>query len=173
MGHDVDPPTTALGIQTPGTYNPLLETSENRVTRFAHWVSSYFAHGDLSTRDVRILQFKDPNEDKKSISATLSLEKLNSLVDYNAPARSDFLFRAFDTQLFSQTCKVLFDPETRSQWPNLVIWVLYCDSSPGLVVSAAWELEKLAAKNNEPVQILPINDAHHLVRGVKYIKYLY
>ncbi|KAF8508156.1 hypothetical protein JB92DRAFT_3145111 [Gautieria morchelliformis] len=160
-----DPPMVALGIPAAESY-PLSDmtlSAEERLLEFVPWVSSYFAHGDLSTRNVDNLEYKVPNPDKKSVSASLSPEERNSLVDTNAAARSDFVFLAFNTQLSNQVRKVLFDPETRSQWPNLDIWLLYCDSSPGLIIYAAWELEKLAKESDQPMRISTITDAHHLV----------
>lgn len=139
-----------------------------RLPKFAHWVSSYFKHGDLLTHNVDNLEYKFPDQTRNSVVSTLAPEELNSMVDYEAPWLADTsLLTKFETPLFDQMCKALFDPVTRSLWPNLGIWVLYCNSSPGVTIHAAWGVEKLAKENkDQPVQFLPIEGAHHLVRNL-------
>jgi hypothetical protein len=165
----------ALGFpRTPKTYVPIFDEEipqRESFTEFAIWVSSYFTHGDLSTRNVDNLEFKMPDSTKLSMAASLSLDKRNSLVDKSAAVRSDVTFlTALESPLFKQTNKALFDPETRAHWPNLGIWVVSCDSSPGTTIHAAWELEKLAALNKDMhLQFLMINDAHHIVRKSRHL----
>ena len=143
-------------------------------TRFAHWVSSYYSHGDLSTRNVDNLEFEVPNINKESIAASLPPEELSALTDHEAASRSEIYFFKSQNVLFNQTHKVLCDPETRLLWPKLDFWLLYCDSSPGLAIHSAWEIEKLVKANESlPVQVLAVEDAHHLVSGIVDMYRLY
>ena len=161
----VDPPSQALGIS--GASAPPVDRKRPQqevLSEAAQWLSSYFIHGDLSTRDVRNIEFMTPDLSKQSVIGTLPPEELSTLTDYEAVARSDTLLFMSPTVLFNQMYKALFDPETRSLWPKLDFWLLYCDSSAGMMVHAAWEIEKLAQINkDQPVQILTIEDAHHIV----------
>jgi hypothetical protein len=167
----------ALGFpRDPRAYGPCFDEEipqEERFPTFGIWISSYFANGDLSTRNRDNLEFKTPDSSKPSVSASLSLVKRTSLVDENAASRSDMILfhPALRSPLFKQTNKALFDPETRAHLPNLGIWVVSCDSSPGINVQSAWELEKLAAlpvNKDTHLQFLMMDDAHHLVRNSRH-----
>jgi hypothetical protein len=170
----LDAPTLALGIaSSPELYVPIFDEKiphDERINAFACWVSSYFAHGDLATHDVTKLAFCSPDPTRKSEVSSLSPEELHSFLDFEPVWRSDvpLVTTSLEPLFFKKTCNALFDPRTRSLWPNLVVWILYCDSSPGLVVHAAFAIEELAKKNTgQPVQFLAIKDAHHAVRRLQ------
>ena len=156
-------PSSAFGILCP---DGLLETlrQEDRWPPFVHQTSCYYMHGDLSTRNVAHLEFEHPDLNRRSVAASLSPQEISSLTDTEAADRSDIFCLAYQTVLFNQMYKALFDPEIRSLWPKLDMWLLYCDSSAGTMTYAAWEIEKLMKTNSSyPVQILTLEAAHHLV----------
>ena len=169
LDHTLDSPSSAFGILSPdGQKQTLLQ--EDRWPQFVHLTSSYYMHGDLSTRNVANLEFKHPDLNRKSVVASLSPQEISFLTDTEVADRSDIFFLAYRTVLFNQMRKALFNSEIQSLWPKLDMWLLYCDSSAGSMTYAAWEIEKITKTNSSyPVQILTIEDAHHLVSNSLWI----
>ena len=167
---DSDSPTLGLGIPNmPRIYVPFFDEAipqDERMPTFSRWVVSYFSHGDLSAHDATTLEFKDIDQKRKSQIAALSDRELSPLVDFGPSYRSDIpLLTLPEPLLYHQTLKALIDTENRGLWPNMGIWVLYCDSSTGVTVHAGFELEKLVkATEGKPVQVQLLEDAHHAVR---------
>ena len=48
----------------PGFYTPMIDEkipSEDRAEKFCHWVSGYFQHGDIRTRNPDVLSWVEPS----------------------------------------------------------------------------------------------------------------
>jgi hypothetical protein len=165
----IDPPAIGIGIPcVPGRYSPFVDQTippDDRMIGFARWVTRYFKHGELSTQNGANIEYVAPDLARKSDISSLPPDEFHSLLDLGPSWRSDLPLVTLDAPiLFKKTFNALFDPSTRSLWPNLKVWLLYCDSSAGVTVHAALELQKLAKENNEqPIHVQGMEDAHHAV----------
>ena len=166
----IDPPSHLLGFPIPpGGYAPLSDPDipeEARGPIFAKWVSSYFKHGDLSSRDVSQLEQREVDTSKKPTTDTIPLEELLTITDFGPAAKCErFLGESqqFLSVLIKQTTKALFDPQIREYWGGHSVWYVYCEASVWLVQCAAWNLEEMD-KTSE-INFKPISGANHFVRS--------
>ncbi|KAF8523962.1 hypothetical protein BU17DRAFT_43319, partial [Hysterangium stoloniferum] len=165
-----DAPHLPFGFQVPTRL--YLPFSDNTIPEadlgqvFGSWVSSYFAHKDLASRDADNLVDKLPDPSKKSTVSGMTEQELSSVVDFTPAQRSENAFMTtMQPALFRQTCKALFDRSTDTAWPNLKVWVLYGDCSPWPILFAAWEIEKMDMLRNKKrtMEHRVLNGANHFV----------
>lgn len=144
-----DPPMSVFGMPLPPDgYSPLLDMSlsyEDRVTTFGTWVASYFKHGDLSTRDIGQLNFRDPDRSKKPSTENMG-EELSSVVDFTVASRSEIFFSAAREALevnARQADKAIFDLTIREAWCNLnrPFTILYCNAGIWSIIYPTWALQ--------------------------------
>lgn len=145
------------------------------MTKLARWVTSYFAHGDLSTRDVANLEFHAIDPKRKSEISALREEELQRLVAFDPLLRSDRPLATLPEHLlYHQTFTALFEAKNRESWPIMKIWLFCCDSSVGIAVHGTFEIEKLAKANDrQPIPVLFLDNAHHAVRNLLASHYFY
>ena len=147
-------------------YFPLKDIpKEARAAAFAKWVSGYYKHGDLSSRDFSQLNQHEGDPSKKPTTDTIPLEELLSITD-SRPAVTCETF-LIDSEHFlsaytKQTTKALFDPEIREDWGEHPVWFVYCEASLWNVHYTAWNLEK-KVKASE-INFKLISGANHFVR---------
>jgi len=143
-----DPPSQGLGIPMPssGVYHPLKDLpKEARGAAFAKWVSSYYKHGDLSSRDFSQLNQHEGDTSKKPTTDTIPLEELLTITDSGPGDNYEtFLIESEDfiSVLMKQTTKALFDPQIFEDWGEHPVWFVYCENSTWNVHHGAWDLEK-------------------------------
>ena len=171
----IDPPSHALGFPVPsGGYTPLLDQDipeEARGPAFAKWVSSYYKHGDLSSRDVSQLNQREGDTSKKPTTDTIPLEELLTITDFGPAAKCETFIidsHQFISAFINQTTKALFDPKIRESWgEENPVWFVYCEASFWLAVYAAWNLKK-EDKNSE-ISFISIPGANHFVRRFLFL----
>ena len=136
---------------------------EARGIAFAKWVSSYYKHGDLSTRDFSQLEQREGDPSKKPTTDTIPLEEFLTIADFGAIANETVFIES--EQLLSiytkQTTKALFDPQIRDVWGEHSVWFVYCEASIWLAIYAAWNLEKM--NKTSEINFKPIPGANHFV----------
>ncbi|KAF9484142.1 alpha/beta-hydrolase [Pholiota conissans] len=145
-------PNVAFGIPCDeGTYSPLTDPSippQNRVDAFKIWVSGYFKHGDLSTKDFAQLNQRDfESNARKPTVSTMSDEECASMFDASTGAEFDAPVTSpgnFESILRSLTPKALFDSEIRREWGRLRIHFMFGENTIWPIISPMWELEERA-----------------------------
>ena len=165
----VDPPSHALGFPIPsGGYSPLTDHNipeEARGPAFARWVSSYYKHGDLGSRDFSQLNQREGDTSKKPTTDTIPLEELLTIADFAPAAKCEAFIvdsHQFLSAFMNQTTKALFDPQIRDNWGEHSVWFVYCEASFWHAVYAPWNVEK-EDKNSE-INFKSIPGANHFVR---------
>jgi hypothetical protein len=151
-------------------------TSATRGPAFGKWVTSYFIHGDLSTRDPDQLNFRHPDPSRKDTYADMLLDELRNIVDFSASARCDTILSdpAFTSVLSAVVEKALFDSRIRAACKGTEVACLYTQENPGTVHFAVWDLERRAeaAEGNAPITFRPaIEGANHFVHLVRIVFY--
>jgi hypothetical protein len=167
----IDPPCQALGIPIPpGGWTPLMDpdiSDDARGPVFIKWVSSYFKHGDLSSRDFSQLKLRagEGETSKKPTTDTIPLDELLNITDIGPGAKCE-VFLIDSGQFFSafikQTTKALFDPQIRKNWGGHPVWFVYCEASFWNVHYAVWNLEKNDKASEINFKSVP--GANHFVR---------
>ena len=138
---------------------------EARGPAFAKWVSSYYKHGDLSSRDFSKLNQREADSSKKPTTDTIPLEELFTLTDFGPAAKYETFIidsQQFSSHFMKRTTKALFDPQIREDWGEHPVWFVYCEASFWQAVYAPWCLEK-EDKTSE-INFKPIPGANHFVR---------
>ena len=133
---------------------------------FAKWVSSYYKHGDLSSRDFSQLKLRARESDtsKKPTTDTIPLEELLAITDFGPSAKYEEFFinsGHFFSATIEQTTKALFDPQIREDWGGHPVWFVYCEASVWSVHHAVWNMEK-KDKDSE-IKFKNVPGANHFV----------
>ena len=164
--YQIDAPNEPLGYETPDGVLQMKDIpEEKRATMFLKWVSSYFKHGDLSSRDFSQLKQLEDDTSRKPTVETISPEELQTVVDFGPSVKYELAFlgsQSFLSINHKQTTKALFDSEIREAWGQHLISCVYCEDSIWNVHYTAWNLEK-EDKGSE-INFIPIPGANHFVR---------
>jgi hypothetical protein len=158
----------------PRDYIPLWDNDlppEARGPAFAKWVSGYYIHGDLSTRDLDQLNYRRVDPSRKPSTDNMTTEELFSMTDFSAGTKGETIIcePPFVKPLTQMRHKALFNLETRNAWGNPKMWHLYGLSSTWNVLLSVWILEKedeafRKAYNVGPyINFKPIEGANHFV----------
>ena len=131
---------------------------------FAQWVSSYYQHGDLSSRDFAILEQTKGVTSKKPTTDTIPAEELQAITDFGPIAYETVLIESehFISLFKKQMMKALFDPQIREDWGGHQVWCVYGEASTWLVHYTFWQLEKIDKSSEIKVKVIP--GANHFVR---------
>ena len=175
LPYHIDIPSHALGFPIPsGGYNPLMDQDipkESRGPAFSKWVSGYYKHGDLSSRDFSQLNQNEFDTSKKPTTDTIPLEELLTIT-YSGPGVKCETFLGESEEFLSvfmkQTTKAFFDPQIREDWGEHPVWFVYCEASTWNVHYAAWNLEKDDKTSEIDFKLIP--GANHFVSPFFYIK---
>ncbi|KAJ7740578.1 hypothetical protein B0H16DRAFT_1566845 [Mycena metata] len=149
-------PSLALGLPSPpGFLIPHTDPEiapEARGPAFAKWVSSYFLHGDLSTRNIDELTYNNIDALRAPTIETLRPEELFGMADFGPGDKYDSIvgLPPFAGPVFKQTSKALFDPTVRKLWSGARFWTVYGTAEPWNIIYAAWFLEKRLRASNCP-----------------------
>ena len=130
---------------------------------FAKWVSSYFKHGDLSSRDFSQLT-GESDTSKKPTTDTIPLEEFLTIIDFGPSAKCEtFIINSkhFLSALAKQTTKALFDPDIREDWGGHPVWFVYCEASVWNVHYGVWNLEK--QEKASEINFKSVPGANHFV----------
>ncbi|KAJ7499883.1 Alpha/Beta hydrolase protein [Mycena latifolia] len=140
-------PSLALGLPTPaGRLIPHTDPDiapDARGPAFAKWVSSYFVHGDLSTRSLEHLTYNNTDPLRVSTIERLKPEELCAIADFAPGEIYDNIvgLSPFEVPVFKQTNKALFDVTVRGVWGGTKFWTVYGSAEPWNIIYAAWFLE--------------------------------
>ncbi|KAG5340715.1 hypothetical protein C0989_000595 [Termitomyces sp. Mn162] len=160
--------TYPLGIPTPPSgYNPLYDDKlvpEQAVSAFEKWVSSYYQHGDLSSRDITELQLSSCGYDllRQPTTQTMTPAELESTASLTADLKCESLLVVSDfvTLLEAQTNTLLFDSQIRKAWGKLDVWCLYGEASVWTCIYASWYLEEKKQDSDE-IFVKSLCDVNH------------
>ncbi|KAG6860866.1 hypothetical protein C0995_006546 [Termitomyces sp. Mi166 len=163
----LDTTTYPLGIPTPpGGYIPLFDSSlspEQKAVAFSKWISSYYQHGDLSSRDISELRLSLCGYDllRQPTTQTMTPAELGSSASFTANTKYDTLLIVpdFFPVLKTQTDALLFDSQVREAWGKPNFWCLYGEASVWTCIYGSWYLER----GWNPISFKSLRGANHFV----------
>lgn len=135
---------------------------------FGTWVSGYFTHDDLASKDFAKLNqrnfdapdIRPPTLFRMSAEEILLTTVVEVGAEFDTPVGSP---GAFETPLQEQASRTLFDKdsEARAAWKGLDICVMYCEASPWPGIYGSWIIEKMGA--GAGINFKSIASANHFV----------
>lgn len=136
----------ALGLPSPAkNWVPLLEQSipeDLRWMAFVQWMTAYFDHGDLSTRDLDVLSYVLPGTSRVPSIFNMSKSDVESMVSAGKEAATDlpFLF-LFAPQLQAAYRKTFYEPKTAKLLPHLRVTYVVGEQGPSWGPAALWLIQ--------------------------------
>lgn len=103
------------------------------------WITSYFDHGDLSTRDPSVLSYIVPSVTRAPSIYSMSPDEFATIVDETV---SELEVMAFcGKQSNDNYLKACFDKATRAAVPHLTIHALCGTRGPSFSPAAFWDMQ--------------------------------
>ncbi|KAL5531561.1 hypothetical protein ACEPAG_4438 [Sanghuangporus baumii] len=170
-----DMPRWIVGV--PQLPDPLRDDSlseEERVQRFNIWVSSYYSHKSLTSRNIIDLERVADNDPsiRKSTFEALTREEIKETAYAPPSMGSELAFRNGSPAIYVERVRcALFDDELAKYWPRFGVDVVWGEKSIWVVVDATWELQKAREKADKegivgrPLRFFMIPGANHFVSG--------
>lgn len=109
---------------------------------FAWWVSSYFQHGDLSTRDSDELQFHVPgfNLRPPTVYDIVSAGR-QSILETGPPAKTDIPYQIYFFPQFLASYNAIYSEEIRALYPNLKVFFIGGEHSAAYGPATTWMIQ--------------------------------
>ncbi|KAJ6579593.1 hypothetical protein DFH09DRAFT_913087 [Mycena vulgaris] len=153
-----EPPPVVLGLPTPvQNWNPLSDTTipaELRLAAFAQWVTAYFDHANISTRDPDALSWVLTSPTRTPTLYGIPADHLNAMMRLGDEASTDlpFVF-LFANQLLTSYRKAFYDPPTGALFPNMKRSVLCGTKTGALGLAGLWAVEDDQATNGPAAHV--------------------
>ncbi|KAF4596297.1 hypothetical protein EYR40_008016 [Pleurotus pulmonarius] len=149
-----DPPSLAFGLPLPPkTYSPQVDQAipaEKRSTAATIWLTSYFNHGDLGSRDPDVLEYVLPALFRVPTIWCMTAKELSEIIE---EAPSDDVDFPFMLNCMAQTSAVLqksaFDEAVKRQFPYLQTWEITGDHTASFGLAAFWNIEDKAKESGQ------------------------
>lgn len=159
----VDPPSIVFGLPLPPqTYSPELDSfipAKSQTAAFTIWITSYFQHGDLSTRDLNNLDYAVPATFRAPSIYNMSQSEIADMIDTVPYTTIDTpMMLGMMPQSNEMYKKALFDKSIRKQLPNMQVWNLIGDATASFGLAALWSMQdddKAHGGNNVKYKIVP------------------
>ncbi|TFK82036.1 hypothetical protein K466DRAFT_501047 [Polyporus arcularius HHB13444] len=160
----------AIGLPpAPKSWTPQYDTSiapDQALRIGVQWLTSYFRHGDLSTRSLEVLEYVVPATFRPPSIFTMSDAEVSQIVSYDLVGPDATWHMASRTQLRKSYERACFDPSVRARVPHMKAWIVVGDDTLAFAIGAAWAVE---ADNNRigsgsAVKIKWINGTNHFTQ---------
>ncbi|KZV59929.1 hypothetical protein PENSPDRAFT_694721 [Peniophora sp. CONT] len=174
-----DGPRWALGYPDSEHFvlaHPLMDASlseDEKFARFKHWVSAYYDHPDIASRELSCLTEDMTSTERTSTSDRLTAEEDAATSSYYALVHGERFVRALSPSvLLRNRNRALFeyDPEHITGldlWPKVPVKMLQCEKSLWDMISALWETEdayKTSLLEKRPVRQMEF----HILEGCNH-----
>ncbi|KZT03859.1 uncharacterized protein LAESUDRAFT_738141 [Laetiporus sulphureus 93-53] len=139
-----EPPALALGLPiAPAAWSPHIDFSVPECIRpqmFTPWITSYFNHGDLSTRNRDVLSYIVPSLDRIPSIYNMSAEERREIVDESVDHMSAMFVCM--PQAVARYRRACFDRSLRALLPKMKVWCFTGDATSWSQIDAFWLIEK-------------------------------
>ncbi|KAG6808695.1 hypothetical protein H0H93_016602, partial [Arthromyces matolae] len=132
----LDTATYHLGVPAPsGAYSPLFDdqlSPEHKLVAFDKWISSYYQHSDLASRDSAKLQLSECGYDEfreKTCLTRNELERVSISEPLELTCEIKMVGPEFAPILVAQADTLLYNRDIRAAWGEPEIWCLYGEAT--------------------------------------------
>ncbi|KAI6018352.1 hypothetical protein EDC04DRAFT_3118620 [Pisolithus marmoratus] len=136
----------AMGLPSPRPYQSFLfaPTVEERWEIFKQWISSFFAHPNVYSRDSSDLELIHPRQDKPGSLHSLTEEEIAEMTEPQMYATHDAATLGIKPEVFAALARrALFDKQYASQYlPGLKVRFVCGTESSGLFVHVVNEIRR-------------------------------
>lgn len=144
--HATEPPTVAIGSPLPPkVWSPQIDQTipeELRGPFFTQWITSYFKHGDLSTRSLDVLSYIVPTTWRVPSIFSMTEEQQAKIVYMPPGSASDMLFMVFSAaQINASYKRACFDAGVRARLPRMKICAFTGDATCVFSLPAYWAMQ--------------------------------
>ena len=152
------------GTPEPTHYTPLADNripAEDRPEKFAHWVSSYFQHGDSGAKIMDALSWVEPSTIRPASINNMTSEEKEAMIympTYEVP-----YMRGSREQFAYAYHKVFFDDSVKTLFPHFKATFLTGELSPAFAMSSYWMVENDAKEAGKPLNLVIIPGSNHFV----------
>ena len=133
---------------------------------FGEWVSGYYSHRSMTSRNYEDLEFLTPDKVPPPTTTRMTLEEIMGM-SCSTGAESDMRLQSIDPMILAeQTRRALFDEDVAKAWPRVEVEHILCDRSPWVIIDALWWLESLqeqADGKGRKVTFTRMSEANHFV----------
>ncbi|TBU21588.1 hypothetical protein BD311DRAFT_792642 [Dichomitus squalens] len=141
-----EPPSIALGLPLPSqSWSPQIDTSipaRYRQTGSVQWITSYFEHGDLSTRDPNVLEYVLPTVKRVPSVFTMRQDQLGEMTNIDAANGGDTLIVvSFPPQLRACYKDALYNKDIRAALPRMNVLAFSGDATANFGIVALWSVQ--------------------------------
>ncbi|KAM5543802.1 hypothetical protein V8D89_002419 [Ganoderma adspersum] len=141
-----EPPTVSLGRSNPpDAWTPLVDETMPQAARtsfFSHWITSYFKHGDLTTRNLDEISYIIPTPSRAPTIYSMSEAELARALYEPAVFGSDMAFMIFSAPQIEATYrKAVFDKAVRALVPQMKVVVFSGDATASFSIPSQWQIE--------------------------------
>ena len=115
---------------------------EARTPFFSHWITSYFKHGDLTTRDPKAISYVVPTTSRAPTIYSMSGAELARTIYEPSAFGSDMAFMIFCAPQIAATYhKAVFDKAVRALMPKMKVVVFSGDETASFSIPSQWAIE--------------------------------
>lgn len=185
----VDVPRRLCGLpDIAGFFRPFLDNSElppeQQLASFETWVSGYYSHPDVMSRDIKGLTQQLPVNvalGKPPTLSTMTPEDKMAVMD-PAPVQGHEMFiNSMPHDVYLRGVNRMFEKHAGSVWPRCKVKMIWCEQTLGECVTGAWDLTDLydeKAKKGEVTRVMittSLPGANHFVSfySVNYPEVVY
>ncbi|KIL65767.1 hypothetical protein M378DRAFT_161777 [Amanita muscaria Koide BX008] len=124
--------------------------SDIRGHAFAQWVTAYFDHGDLSTRDPDVLSYILPSTSRPGTIYNMTKPEQEEVIrlGYDSAWEISY-FTRFDEQRLAVYYKAVFDDTTAQLFPGIKISHLAGGKGPSFAIAGFWDMQKDAEERGK------------------------
>ena len=174
----IDAPRWAVGAEeipedTKGNLEDSSLTPDERISKFAHWVSAYYSHPDFVSKDISKLQHVPDLSERPGTTYKMSLEEIKAVTSFETVHHSENPCRkARATTYAERVRRALFDDKNARTWQALQVTLIWCENSIWVAMDAAWTVEKRresatkAGITGRPLRIVMMPAANHFVSAI-------
>ncbi|KAF8629752.1 hypothetical protein AX15_003292 [Amanita polypyramis BW_CC] len=146
-------------------YSPLIDTfikPEDRHLVFGHFVSSYYDHGDITSKDPKTISWVVTSTTRPATLYNMSKDEQTEIICYGQESAFDLPWMAhFGEQLSFAYRKAFFDDATRKLFPHIKLTYFTGDRSPGFAINTYWTIEKDVKDAGKSVNLRFVPGANH------------
>ncbi|EJF60558.1 hypothetical protein DICSQDRAFT_155693 [Dichomitus squalens LYAD-421 SS1] len=133
------------GLVLQGSWSPQIDTSipaADRQPGFVQWITAYFQHGDLSTRDVNVLEYVLPSITHVPSVFSFTTDQLAGVTNLAAASGSDTFIVGYNQAALLPTYrKALFNKTVRAAIPLLNVLEFTGDITANFGIVALWQIQ--------------------------------